>query len=48
MYILGLLCFSDVRYILKSQSVIANNFQVPSHTFTLGIPKFNPNIEYPI
>ena len=38
--------FSDVRYILKPESVIANNFQVPSHTLTLGIPKFNPDIEF--
>ena len=48
MYIWGMLCFSDIRYILKPESVTANNFPILSQTLTLGITKYQPDIEYPI
>ena len=43
-----MLCFSDIRYILKPESVTANNFPILSQTLTLGITKYQPDIEYPI
>ena len=48
MFIWGMLRFFVVRYILKPESVITNIFYVPSHTLTLWIPKFQPDIEFPI
>ena len=46
-----MLSFSDVRYILKPESVITNNFPILSHTLTLGIPKYinrTSNIRYKV